>query len=279
MKRSRNTQMFALPEPPPARVILPGGGYRLLRVFKHDFFAATCLYELDRAMEISPGAMEKVVVKFGRTQPFCGLPMDWMASFMQKHEEGIYRALASVNGVPRWAGRLGSTAYAIEYIDALPLDHFPKPPAGFFDRLRKVFDDIHAAGVAYCDANKRSNILVDADGRPFLVDFQISFRRRDDLPWPLGQIVAAAVEYVGRKDLYHLYKHKRRLSPDELTSEEDELSRHRGGWHGVHRKLTKHWRNFRRGFLHGQFEKGRLVSPTAELEDHAQPEKETWRRE
>jgi len=80
------------------------------------------------------------------------------------------------------------------------------------------------------------------------------------------------------KDLYHLYKHKRRLAPDELTPEEDALSRKRSGVHLLHRKLTKPYRALRRGFLKKQFEKGSLESPTAALEDHHQPEKATWRR-
>jgi hypothetical protein len=132
--------------------------------------------------------------------------------------------------------------------------------------------------VAYADANKRSNMLVAEDGRPFLVDYQIAIRRRDDLPWPLGWIVGTAVTYVARKDLYHLYKHKRRLSPDELRPFEDAVSRSRSGLHWLHRKLTKPYRSLRRMFLHKRYVKGALLSPTAGLEDHHQPEKDTWRK-
>ena len=79
------------------------------------------------------------------------------------------------------------------------------------------------------------------------------------------------------KDLYHLYKHKRRLAPNELTPEEEILSRNRSGVHLLHRKLTKPYRALRRGFLKKQFAKGSLKSPTADLEDHHQPEKDSWR--
>lgn len=272
-RRPSNTQMFALSAAPPASITLGGAQYALALVFKHDFFAATCLYE-----RTAGEGLAKIVVKLGRTQPFCGLPMDWLGVFMRRHEQAIYACLTGVPGVPRWAGVLGEAAYAIEYIDGRPLDHLDAPPPGFFDRLRRIFDDVHARGVGYCDANKRSNILVTAAGEPFLVDYQLSIRRRDDLPWPLRQIARAMVAYVADKDIYHLYKHKRRLSPAELTPEEDALSRRRGGAHGVHRKLAKHWRTVRRWFLRKQYEEGKLVSPTARLEDHNQPEKETWRR-
>jgi hypothetical protein len=217
------------------------------------------------------------VVKFGRTQGFCGLPMDWLGRFNRDHEETIYRLLAGVRGVPRWAGRVGEIGYAIEYIPGHPLDHAPAPPAGFFDRLREVMDAIHARGVAYGDANKRSNILIGPGDQPFVIDYQISLRRRDDLPWPLRPLIARVCDYLRQKDLYHFYKHKRRMAPQELTAEEDELSRHRSGLHLLHRKLTKPYRSVRRRFLKGQAEKGQLISPTAALEDHHQPEKATWR--
>jgi hypothetical protein len=265
--------MFALRDPPPEAVTLGGSTYRLVRVFKHDFFAATCLYEAAGEAEIPT-----VVVKFGRTQPFCGLPMDWYGRLLCKHERGIYEALAGVEGVPRWAGCVSETTYAVEYIDAVPLDHLDAPPAGFFDRLLAVFEAIHERGVAYGDANKRSNILVDAAGRPFVIDYQIALRYRDDWPWPARQVLAAAVRYAQRGDVYHLYKHKRRLSPHELTDAEEAASRRRGLLHTIHRKLTKPWRSFRRRFLQRQYESGRLESPTADLEDHDQPEKATWRK-
>ena len=271
---SRNKQLFALPDSPPGDLAVDGVRYRLVRVFKHDFFAATCLYEAAPGQE---ARFPEIVVKIGRTQRLFGLPMRWAGRGLRDHEEAIYRAVAGVGGTPRWVGRIGETGCAIEFLHADPLDHLDAPPAGFFERLRAIFDAIHDRGVAYCDANKRSNILVGPDGEPYLVDFQLAFRRRDDLPWPLRSLIAAAVRHVCHRDLYHLYKHKRRLAPHELTPEQDALSRRRGGLHLLHRKLGKHWRNLRRWFLRKQHETGRLESPSADLEDHHQPEKATWR--
>ncbi len=268
-----NTQMFALPAPPPQRLAVGGVDYRLERVFKHDFFAATCLYRA-----VGPAELPRVVVKFARTQPFWGLPTAWLGELLRRHEEGMYRALAGVAGVPRWAGRIDATSYAIEYIDAAPLDHLADLPAAVFDQLAAIFAAMHARGIAYGDANKRSNLLVDADGRAWVIDFQISLRRRDDWPRPLRWAVAAAVRRLQRGDLYHLYKHKRRMCPSALTAEEEALSRRRSLLHTLHRKLTDPYRALRRRFLRGQYRAGRLRSPTAGLEDHDQPEKATWRR-
>jgi len=280
MRKAHNTQMFALRDPPPATMRLAGGRYELVRIFKHDFFAATCLYRLadGGANEgAAGGPFPKLVVKFCRTQGFCGLPGRWVGELLCDREQAIYEILTDVRGVPRWVDRIDRTSYAIQYIEGRPLDHPPGPPPGFFQRLRELFDAIHARGVGYCDANKLSNILISPDGEPFLVDYQISIRRRDDWPRPLRTIMRAIVDYVAEKDIYHLCKHKRHLSPQELTPEEDALSRRRRGPHLLHRKLTKPWRALRRRFLRRQYEKGRLVSPTADLEDHHQPEKATWR--
>jgi hypothetical protein len=273
-KLRQNPQMFALPSAPPQTMKVCKSEYRLTSVFKHDFWAATCLYTNIDESDKFP----KIVVKFGRSQPFCGIPLTWIGKMLADHEESIYAHLKGIAAVPRWIARISPTCYAMEYIDAVPLDHLENIPAGFFELLREVFDTVHKRGVAYGDANKKSNILVTQDGKPVLIDYQISIAKNDRWIFPLGAVRKKFVNYLMGKDLYHLYKHKRRLAPDELTPEEETLSRKRSGVHLLHRKLTKPYRALRRGFLKKQFDKGSLKSPTAALEDHHQPEKATWRR-
>ena len=271
-----NKVWFALTDAPPEHVDVGSGRYKIERVFKHDFYAATCLYHLVDSTD--DDACEKIVVKFGRQSSLFGLPMKWSGEFMRRREENVYSRLEGLEGIPRWLGRLGDTGYAIEYIDAVPLDHFEKVPAGFFDRIIDLMKQVHSRGVAYSDSNKRSNILVGPDGEAFLIDFQISLLLRENSPWPLNRISRAIVDYICQRDIYHLLKHKRRMAPDELTPEEDTLSRQRDLLHRIHRKVAKGWRYLRRGFLRKRFESGRMVSPTAHLEDHIQPEKATWRK-
>lgn len=282
-KSYANSQMFALGQAPPELLEACGHWYRLKRVFKHDFFAATCLYELEPEPQNCPPAgqsaqppLPRLVVKFGRREPFCGVSLAWVGRFNRDHEELIYGMLRGVKGIPRWAGRVVLDGYAIEYIEGVPLDHVQSPPPGYFDRLREVLDAMHKRGIAYGDGNKRSNLLIGPGGQPYIIDFQVTIRRRDELPI-LGRALARFVAYIQRKDLYHIYKHKRRMAPNELTPEEEAMSRWRSGWHGLHRTLTKPYRAWRRKFLQKRFEKGALTSPTAGLEYHHQPEKKTWR--
>ena len=267
----RNMQLYAHRHPPPRTLTVAGRTYRIVRIFKHDFYAATCLYE-------SPdgGAMRQIVVKLYRTQMFCGLEMQWMGRFLRNRERAIYAALSGVGGVPRWVGQVGPTGLALEYVEGATLDR-TTPPPGFFDRLGTLLAAVHARGVAYCDANKRSNIIVTPDGQPVLIDYQIAIRRREAWPAPLRQIVAAGVAYLQRCDVYHLYKHKRRMSPGELTRDEDRLSRRRGLLHTLHRKATDPWRALRRRFLRRRQRMGLLVSPTEALEGPAGDEDASWR--
>ena len=88
--------MFALRGPPPQHIEVSGYEYSLERVFKHDFWAATCLYKAAGKVQYP-----QIVVKFGRAQSFCGLPLDCYGKLLQSHERNIYSELADIEGVPR----------------------------------------------------------------------------------------------------------------------------------------------------------------------------------
>jgi len=276
-RSGHNTQLFALREPPPKEVLVGGQAYRLKKVFKHDFFAATALYG---AVDSGPSS-DRLVVKFGRTQGFCGLPGAWVGRLLLRRERRFHKRADGVEGIQRWAGQLDSTSYALEYVEGQTLDVCGLPPGRegrFFDELRSILDSLHARGAAYCDLHKRSNIVVTPTGRPALIDFQICALDKPHAPWPWRRIVAAAVAYLQRMDLYHLYKHKRRLAPEHLRGEEQSLSRRRTPLLRLHRTLVTPLRRIRRAFLTHRHRAGRLVSPSEHLEDHNQPEKATWRK-
>lgn len=276
MSRPRlNTQLFALRQSPPAELVVLGRRYRLTKVFKHDFFAATALYT---AAEPGDG-YARLVAKFGREQDFCGLPLRWIGTLLRSREQRVHERLDGVPGVQRWAARLSESAYALEYIEGQTLDTLAgPPPVGFFDQLRTLLDAIHARQAAYCDLHKRSNILVAPDGRPGLIDFQISLLYDEHAGVIRRWVLRRWVAYLQQMDLYHLYKHKRRLARQELRPGEETLSRQRGWLANLHRTLTGPIRTLRRKFLTRQHQAGRLVSPSADLETHDQPEKATWRK-
>jgi hypothetical protein len=101
---------------------------------------------------------------------------------------------------------------------------------------------MHVRGIAYVDLHKRENIIVGDDGRPYLVDFQISFdatilRHR----WMPG--LHAAFDQLCLGDMYHLEKHVRRTDSAGYLPPEIPL------WLQFHRLIAVPFRQLRRRLL------------------------------
>jgi hypothetical protein len=75
--------------------------------------------------------------------------------------------------------------------------------------LAALLQRVHRRGIAYVDLHKRENILVGEDGRPYLIDFQISVQLAQRGP------VGAILRLLQCCDAYHLAKHVRRGQLDQ----------------------------------------------------------------
>jgi len=220
---------------------LGGRTYRLQKVLKQDFFAATGRY-------VGPEG-ERVVLKHYHTEPFLGVGLEWAGRRMAEREIRHYRLLADVGNVPRLLGRVGRSAFAHAWIEGQDLlDYAGRVPDDFFDRLEHLLGTIHARDMAYIDMNKPDNVLVTSDGRPALVDFQISWAPRR-LDGPLGWIRRRMLRLFQREDLYHVRKLKRRYRPDLMTPEEIAASQRRSGAIRLHRLIGAPLRDLRRQIL------------------------------
>ncbi len=202
---------------PPAEFELNGGVYSLRRVFKHDFFAVTSLYE---------GAEGKVILKIGRQAWFAIVPLRWVGRILAGREAAALKRLKDVEGVPRLMGRWGTTGIVRRYIEGRPLERGLRVADDFHPRLREVVDQLHARKMAYVDLEKAENVLVGEDDRPYLIDFQIAWfwpaKFGGDL-WP----ICAIRRWLQSGDLYHLNKLKRRTRPDLMSPEELASTYHR----------------------------------------------------
>ena len=109
----------------------------------------------------------KAIVKdFGRKI----LPIRWYGRWQIRREASIYRRLSGIPGVPRYFGRIGKNAMAIEFIDGERISHWKRrelPPA-LFSRLWALIEAIHSRGIVHIDLRKRDNILIDE--RPNFVE-------------------------------------------------------------------------------------------------------------
>lgn len=194
----------------PPEILCDGAEYKRARVLKHDFFAATGLYE---------GTEGAVILKIGRTADLFGFPMEWLGAFLCRREVVGYQRLSDVPGVPALIGRVGRTGFVHAFVPGHDLRAGERVSDEFFSLLRGILDAVHAKGMAYVDLEKRENILVDNRGDPCLIDFQISWY------WPLrrgGRSRAARwlLHRCQESDHYHLLKHWRRHRPDQLTDEQ-----------------------------------------------------------
>jgi predicted Ser/Thr protein kinase len=226
---------------PRGEFVLRGRTYRLEKVLKQDFFAATGRY-------VGPDGVG-VVLKHYHLDPWLGFPLGWAGRLMADREVRHYRLLQDLAGVPRFLGRVGKSAFVHEWVEGQDLlDRAEPVPDRFFDDLEALVRSLHARGMAYVDMNKPDNVLVGRDGRPVLIDFQMSWAPRVG-SGPLGRLEARALAALQREDLYHVRKLKRRFRPDLMTPEEFLASRRRSRLITAHRLVGAPLRDLRRRFL------------------------------
>ena len=242
-------------KPLPQQLSVEGQVYRLERVFKHDFFAATALYA---------GAKDRVVLKVGRKAPVFLLPLGWIGRWHAHHESAAYCKLQDLRIVPRFLGRFGKHGFIHQYIDGHALKKGEHVPDNFFPTLKQDIALIHQRQMAYVDLEKCENVIVGDDGKPYLIDFQIAWnwpaKFGGNLP-PLSWIRT----WLQRSDIYHLRKLQRRTRPDQLTNDELQESYRKPGYIRLHGAIVRPFTLMRRRILdwldpgHRGGERGRTV--------------------
>lgn len=226
----------------PESFTLGGEVWTLEKDLKADFFASTGRYR-------APDG-RRACLKHYHTEPCLGIPLAWAGRVMCDREMAFYRRLAGVPGIPRLYGRRGRTGLIHEWIDGADLldfkDRTAEIPDDFFNRLERLVADLHGRGVAYVDMNKPDNVLLGDDGRPYLVDFQISYRRPEGL---LGGFGRWLFRVLIREDDYHVRKLKRKFRRDLMTEDEYRRSFQRSDILNLHRKIAHPFQRLRRWIL------------------------------
>ena len=223
---------------PPQEIEIDGRWYQQIRIFKHDSWAATALYR---------SATDTIVCKFNRTARILGLPSAWLGRRLAQREGWFLQTLAGVPGIPRayrqiYAdGRLLTNAVAHDYIEGTPLSLDQKSSPQFFARLEQLLGELHRRRIAYVDLHKPENVLVGADGRPYLIDFQISM----SLPNIIG--CNALLRMLQRSDLYHMHKH--RVWRLDNANFDEVMQAYRPWWIKLHRSIGVPFRTLRRRLL------------------------------
>ncbi|MFC1677917.1 hypothetical protein ACFL3G_12765 [Planctomycetota bacterium] len=243
----------------PKKIDISAGSYNLRKVLKHDFFAATALYELATPTNTTETrSPSRLILKMGRQQHFIGLPLRWLGKIICSHEISILSRLSHLQQIPHILDRWGKTGFTYEYIEGQTLDENKNLPDDFFDNLIELTRQIHQNNVVYVDSNKRNNLLLGDDGKPYIIDFQISqhFKQR---PLFFKRFSSKLKHALQRADIYHILKHKRRICPHLLKPEEKIKSRRTGKLIDLHRMVATPFRKLRRRFLKLLYDKGVLA--------------------
>lgn len=229
---------------PPATVEIDGEYFRRQEVLKHDSWAASAIYA---------AGPRRAFCKFNRQQAVLLMPMRWLGRMLAAREQAFHDRLTGVEGIPaslgpvRLSDQVMPNAIAREFITGHALREGEWVDDNFFPRLRSLLAEMHRRGMAHVDLHKRENILVGADGRPYLIDFQISFRLTR-LPL-VGAWARPLLTILQQCDDYHLLKHQLKHRPDQCSCRPEEIARLRPWWIRIHRGLAVPFRSCRRQLL------------------------------
>lgn len=145
----------------------------------------------------------------------------WLGRIQISRESAAYRALAGVEGVPRFLGRVDPWCLAIEYVEGERLADAPIPDANVvLARLRAVIDRLHERGVVHNDLRSRENLLVDRARRLVVVDLAGALRLK-----PGGFAHRLLFPLLETADEAAYLRWKERLAPGAFTAEERAAAR------------------------------------------------------
>jgi RIO-like serine/threonine protein kinase len=134
----------------------------------------------------------------------------WLARRLLLREARALAALEGIGGVPALLDQERDELRR-SYITGAPLQVVRPRDAAWFSDAAKLLRRLHRAGVCHNDLAKEPNLLVDDDGRPAFIDFQLAWYTRTR---------SRLFRIAAYEDIRHLLKHKRSYRPDLLTDRE-----------------------------------------------------------
>lgn len=204
-------------------------GWQVESVLKSDAFGR---------VELMRGPRGRAVrrVACGSAIPFSRA----VAGLLLERERRALARLDGLAGLPRLLSEPARDAHGARvllrsFVEGAPLSAAEELPVDFFDRLDELALALHERGVCHNDLHKEQNVLVGADGFPWLVDFQLASCHRGR-----GRRFASRA----RDDLRHLEKHRRRYTRDG-RGPQGSATPERGAGHGLARsRLARLWRRW-----------------------------------
>lgn len=138
------------------------------------------------------------------------LVVRWLARHLLAREVRALAVLEELEGVPSLICS-DKTTLDRSYVDGVPMQVGQPDNIDYFQDAARVLRRMHRLGVVHNDLAKEPNFLLTSDGKPAIIDFQLSWFTRER-----GPVFRA----LAREDIRHLLKHKRTYCPDHLTQRE-----------------------------------------------------------
>ncbi len=134
----------------------------------------------------------------------------WIARHLLAREARALAVLEELENIPTLV-RADRSTLERSYVDGAPMQEGRPADIDYFHKAARVVRRMHRLGVVHNDLAKEPNFLLTTDGKPVIIDFQLSWfaPRRGYL-----------FRILAREDIRHLLKHKRTYCPDRLTRRE-----------------------------------------------------------
>lgn len=122
-----------------------------------------------------------------------------------EREYEAYQRMHGVIGVPACYGFLAQRYLVMEFIEGTAYrDATWEDRDAWFTGLLKILQTFHARGVSHGDLKSKSNLIVGADQKPYVIDFGTTFLYREGFH-PINNRL---FEYGKRLDINAWVKHK-----------------------------------------------------------------------
>lgn len=148
-----------------------------------------------------------------------GALVRWFGRRQLRRERRALRRLQGIEGIPAILGEMAPCGLLLQPMPGEAITRWrrrrPEEIDPMLARLQELVARMHERGVAHLDLRKRDNILIDAAGRPSVIDFNAS------IVFHPGSIGARVFfPWLARLDRAALLKWRSLLLPDRLTPAE-----------------------------------------------------------
>lgn len=136
-----------------------------------------------------------------------------IARYLLRREATALVALEGIENVPQVIN-LQRNVLVRSYLDGRPMHEARPDDIAWHAAAARLLRRLHRAGVVHNDLAKEPNILVQNDGSPAIIDFQLAAHSHKR-----GRLFRIAAY----EDIRHLLKHKRTYRADRLTQRERDI--------------------------------------------------------